>query len=73
VKQKRQQGDPKRNYAREWRQWRTKHKLTQAQLADVLLITRRTITNIETGRTRPRVSVREKMKALQARYREAQA
>jgi DNA-binding XRE family transcriptional regulator len=66
-------GDPKRNYAREWRQWRTKHKLTQGQMADVLYVTRRTISNIEAGRHRPSLLVREKMRALQARYREAQA
>jgi transcriptional regulator with XRE-family HTH domain len=73
VKQKRQIGDPNRDYAREWREWRLEHKLTQPQMASALGLGLRMITNVERGHVRPRVDSRLKMDALKKRYREAQA
>jgi transcriptional regulator with XRE-family HTH domain len=66
-------GDPRRNYAQEWRAWRTAHGLTQHQLAQALGRSPRAIEYIEAGSHRPSVTSREKMKALQQRYKEAQA
>jgi DNA-binding XRE family transcriptional regulator len=49
------------------------HKLTQAQLASVLGLTRRTVVGIEGGNHRPSMSSRFAFKELQKRYQEANA
>jgi transcriptional regulator with XRE-family HTH domain len=73
MKERHVHGDPRRDYAGEWLRWRREHGWTQEQEAQVLGLTRKSIRDIEKGKRRPRVSSREKMKALQTRYREAQA
>ena len=75
VRRKKQRihGDPTRDYAREWRRWRKLHGFTQAEMASVLWVSSRTILNIENGHHPPSATSREKMAALQQRYREAQA
>ena len=67
----RQHGDPTRDYASEWKRWRRERRWTQEQEAEVLGLTRKTIRDIEKGKHPPRLSTREKMAALQERYREA--
>lgn len=69
---KRIHGDPRRNYAREWKRWRKTHGLTREQMASALGITARTVAYIETKCHRPSMTSREKMAQLQKRYREAQ-
>jgi DNA-binding XRE family transcriptional regulator len=73
VRQVRQIGDPRRNYAKEWRHWRKENGLTQAQLASVLGLTRRTVIGIEGGNHRPSVSSRAKLNELKKRYLEAKS
>jgi transcriptional regulator with XRE-family HTH domain len=68
---KRQHGDPRRNYAKEWRHWRKAQGWTQEQMASVLRLTKRTIIGIEMGYHRPNVSSREKLADLQKKYQEA--
>jgi DNA-binding XRE family transcriptional regulator len=68
----RQHGDPNRDYAGEWLRWRKEHGLTQEQEAQALGITRKTIRDIEKGKHPPKLGSREKMAALQQRYREAE-
>lgn len=70
---RRQIGDPRRNYAREWKRWRKAEKLTRDQLASILGMGIRTIQRIEGGYNRPRVSTRMKFKALQERYAQEKA
>lgn len=60
----------KRNHAKEWKRWRVKHKFTKKSLAFTLGITRRTIYNIESKRTKPSISVRTKFRELVGRYEE---
>ena len=69
----RQHGDPNRDYAGEWLGWRKEHGLTQEQEALALGLARKTIRDIEKGHRIPQVRSREKMAALQQRYREAQS
>ena len=64
-------GDPRRDYAGEWRRWRKSRGWTQAEMAQVLWISRHTIVNIERGYHPPSCTSREKMAELQKRYREA--
>ncbi len=66
-------GDPRRDYASEWKRWRRERRWTQEQEAEVLGLTRKTIRDIEKGKHPPRLSTREKMAALQERYREAKS
>ena len=66
-------GNPQRDYASEWLEWRTIHRMTQEQLATALGITRRTIFNIENGKHTPCLSTRMKLQALQNKYQEARA
>lgn len=66
-------GDPNRDYASEWKAWRLARGWTQEQEAKVLGVTRKTVRDIEKGKRRPMTITREKMAALQRRYREAQA
>ena len=73
MKSKRICGDPRRNYAREWRRWRQEHGLTQQQLASAIGLTRRAVIGIEGGKHRPSVTSRMKLKAMQQRYMEAKA
>lgn len=65
-------GDPRRDYAGEWRRWRKAHGWTQAQMAQVLWLSVRTIRNVEHGYHPPSFSSRQRMAELQKRYREAQ-
>lgn len=65
-------GDPHKDYASEWKQWRKSQGWTQLQMASTLGVCIATIDNIENGRHRPSVASREKLKALQQRYAEAQ-
>lgn len=67
----RQHGDPRRNYAREWKAWRRERGWTQPEMAQVLRLSERTIRNIERGRHPPALSSRERWNQLRARYREA--
>ncbi len=69
----RQHGDPRRNYAEEWRIWRSARGWTQAEAALALDLHVRTVRNVENGVHPPSVTSREKMKSLQKRYREAAA
>ena len=64
-------GDPKRNYAREWKRWRKQHKMSRRRFAIAVGLTERTILNIEMGHTRPRLTSRIKFRELQKRYNEA--
>jgi DNA-binding XRE family transcriptional regulator len=66
-------GDPKRDYASEWRRWRKAHGMTQAQMASVLRLSLKTIINIEHGYNRPSVTSRTKLEQLKKKYMEAQA
>lgn len=66
-------GNPKRDYATEWKWWRKAHHMTQAQLASALGLTWRTILNIEKGYTRPSVTSRMKLQALQNKYQQESA
>jgi transcriptional regulator with XRE-family HTH domain len=66
-------GDPRRDYAKEWRQWREARSWTQKELASVLGLGKRTVEYIENGHHPPSVTSREKMAELQKRHREAQA
>lgn len=66
-------GDPNRDYASEWKAWRMERAWTQEQAAQALGLTRKTVRDIEKGKHRPMPCTREKMAALQKRYREAQA
>lgn len=70
-KQKRQIGDPRRNYAKEWRSWRQKQGWTQSEMAAALRVSVRTIVYVESGAHRPSVSSRVKMVELQKRHAEA--
>lgn len=65
-------GDRSRDYAAEWLAWRLERGWTHEQLAEVLSLNVKTILSIEGGR-RPRIGTRERMSALQKRYREASA
>lgn len=73
MKQRRQIGDPRRNYAKEWRDWRRKHKMTQEEMALAAGMTERTISKVENGIVRPHLRSRLKFQALKKRYEEAQA
>lgn len=64
-------GDPRRDYAREWKAWRKARGLTQAEMAQALWISRHTVVNIERGYHPPSCTSREKMRALKKRYKEA--
>lgn len=65
-------GDPRRDYAGEWRAWRKAKGWTQKELAAVLGVSLRTVTNTEKGHHPPSISSREKMAKLQRRHREAE-
>ncbi len=67
----RQHGDPRRDYAEEWRTWRKARGWTQEEFAEVLGLSTRTIEGIERNEHPPSVTSREKMAQLQKRYREA--
>lgn len=69
MKRQRIHGDLTRDYAREWRRWRKLHGWTQAQMAQVLWLSLRTIVNIEHGYHPPSLKSRERMEQLQKRYR----
>ena len=64
-------GNPNRNYAEEWRWWRKSHGMTQKQLATALDLNWQTILKIEKGYTRPNLTSRAKLQALQNKYQEA--
>ena len=66
-------GNPRRDYASEWKWWRKSHRMTKVQLATALGIDRRTIFNIESGRHTPCLGTREKLQALQNKYQEARS
>lgn len=72
-KQKRQIGDPRRNYAKEWQTWRKKQGWTQIEMAAALRVSVRTIVYVESGVHRPSVSSRVKMADLQKRHLEAKS
>jgi DNA-binding XRE family transcriptional regulator len=67
---KKQVGDPKRNYASEWKEWRGQRGWTQKQMALTLDMCRRAIVYIEKGKHRPCVSSRIKFNELQKKYQE---
>ena len=64
-------GDPKRDYAAEWRAWRKARGWTPQQMAQTLGLTRKTVDNIEAGRHRPALRSRTKLAELQQRYQKA--
>lgn len=64
-------GDPRRDYAGEWKRWRKEHLWTQKQMALAVDLSRHTIVNIERGYHPPGATSRERMRQLQKRYREA--
>lgn len=70
-KPKRQVGDPRRNYAKEWRTWRKRQGWTQIEMAAAVRLSPKTIVNIESGKGNPRVGSRIKMAELQKRHMEA--
>lgn len=55
----------------QWRRFRRQHKLTQANLALVLGLSKRAVRYIETGAVTPRRSTQELFLALVQRYKEA--
>jgi len=66
-------GDPKRDYAQEWRTWRKERGWTQEEMAPALGVSLATVKRIETRVSRPSITTREKMAALKKRYAEAAA
>ena len=66
----RRHGDPNRDYAFEWRNWRLQKGWTQKELASVLGVTCRTVLNIENGHHPPLLRSREKFRALQKKHQE---
>lgn len=69
-KYKRQVGDPRRDYGKEWKQWRLEHKMTQGEVAQASGLSAGTIYAIEAGYKRPQLRSRLKFKAMVERYEE---
>ncbi len=65
---KRKVGDPRRDYGKEWKQWRLEHKMTQCEVAQACGLAHNTIHVIETGKNRPQLRSRLKFKAMVERY-----
>lgn len=59
----------KRRFAREWKSFREKNKLSQQLLAEVTGISRRTIQTIEAAKEIPQKATLDKFEALRERYR----
>lgn len=72
MKYQRRIGDPRRNYGKEWKRWRLKHKMTQIEFSLASGICRRSVQKIELGEHRPHLKSRMKFKALQERYEKEQ-
>jgi DNA-binding XRE family transcriptional regulator len=68
----RQHGDPRKDYASEWLEWRREHGWSQPQMALALGVSSRTVFNVEKGLRKPCIKSREKMAQLKKRYREAE-
>ena len=59
----------KRRYAREWKTFRKKNKISQQLLAEVTNISRRTIQSIEAAKEIPQKATLDKFEQLRERYR----
>ena len=63
--------------AEEWKKWRTDHLLNQFQMAVALGLGtkgggRKTVQNIESGRSEPSLKTQRRFEALKARYKKAE-
>ena len=54
--------------AEEWKTWRKANNLSQRSLSNVLDLERKTVQNIESGRTKPSYTSQRRFEALKERY-----